>query len=288
MSPVQPPPRRTIGERSLRPGPRRAIGCRVRRAERGGGRIASNLPRARPGRSARCRLSLSRRSPPRRSMAAPEQHCSPEQRWLWEQTMPAERASMGVPTDAAPSAASAPAEGRAPDSPPTEPPTEPPRYSGAPENPRSAAPENLPGAAPEHPRSAAAEDAHDAAPGEDPVPPSRRAQPMVIASDTLSGPIESEAADEDSEDSQPVIADSPDADTENDRDFSPDHDFILASLPPETAGGEPDSARKRNVRAPHPAALSCAITRSRRSSVAVRSCWAQVVKEERAAPKARR
>ena len=185
---------------------------------------------------------------PTPAQAAPAQ-AAPEQ-YSPEQTMPppAERASMGVPTDAAPSAASAPAEGPAPDSLPTEPLTESPAHSGAPENPRSAAPENPRGDAPENPQSAAAEDAHDAAPGEDPVPPTRRAQPMVIASDTLSGPIESEAADDDVEDSQPVIADSPDADIDNDRDFSPDHDFIPEAPPPETVGGEPDSADEQRER----------------------------------------
>ena len=80
-------------------------------------------------------------------------------------------------------------------------------------------------------------------PEEEPDPPARRALPLIIETETITGPADTEASDEDTE--LPPITDT---DTEADHDFATDHDVIPEPLPPETVGGEPDSAEEQRER----------------------------------------
>ena len=92
---------------------------------------------------------------------------------------------------------------------------------------------------------AAEKPAADTDPDHEPDPPSRRAQPLIIETETITGPADAEGAGEDTE--LPPITDA-DTDIEADHDFAPDHDVIPEPLPPETIGGEPDTAEEQRER----------------------------------------
>ncbi|HTW72891.1 MAG TPA: Rne/Rng family ribonuclease [Acetobacteraceae bacterium] len=116
--------------------------------------------------------------------------------------------------------------------------------------------------------------AADTDPDHDPDPPGRRAQPLIIETETITGPADTEASDEDTE--LPPVSD---ADTEADHDFARDHDLIPEPLPPETVGGEPDSADEQRERRMPPRFL-----RNYKIQEVIRRrqiLLVQVVKEER-------
>jgi len=81
--------------------------------------------------------------------------------------------------------------------------------------------------------------------GEEPDPPARRAQPLIIEPDTRSGPAETGTAD-DEPDAFTLVgpADAAsEADTEHDPDLADDDsESVPETRPPETVGGEPDGA----------------------------------------------
>ncbi|HVC59554.1 MAG TPA: Rne/Rng family ribonuclease [Acetobacteraceae bacterium] len=87
--------------------------------------------------------------------------------------------------------------------------------------------------------------------GEESDPPARRAQPLVIEPETLSGPVETGTAAGDPDTftmAGPADAAS-EADTEHDPDLPyDDAESIPESLPPETVGGEPDGADEHRER----------------------------------------
>ncbi|HUB44793.1 MAG TPA: ribonuclease E/G, partial [Acetobacteraceae bacterium] len=86
-------------------------------------------------------------------------------------------------------------------------------------------------------------DGDDADPDHDPDPRSRRAQPLIIETETITGPADTEASDEDTE--LPPVTDT---DIEADHDFAPDQDVIPEPLPPETIGGEPENGEEQRER----------------------------------------
>jgi len=80
-------------------------------------------------------------------------------------------------------------------------------------------------------------------PDHDSDPPPRRAQPLIIETETITGP-DTDASNDDT-DLSPIVVDT---DTESDHDFASDHDLIPEPLPPETVGGEPDAAEEQRER----------------------------------------
>jgi ribonuclease E len=74
------------------------------------------------------------------------------------------------------------------------------------------------------------------------LPRATRAQPLIIESDTLSGPVEEATANDDTEASDIVV----EADEEH--EFTPDPEVIPEAPPPETVGGEPDAAEEQRER----------------------------------------
>ncbi|MGA3400661.1 MAG: Rne/Rng family ribonuclease [Acetobacteraceae bacterium] len=112
---------------------------------------------------------------------------------------------------------------------------------GAPEH---GAPEH---GAPEH-RAAGHRDAE---PGEEPDPPTRRAQPMVIEQETRSGPVETGTGGDEADSF--TLPNPADAASEADTDHEPGDyysDSIPESPPPETVGGEPDNGDEQRERRP--------------------------------------
>jgi ribonuclease E len=106
-------------------------------------------------------------------------------------------------------------------------------------------------AAPEHATSDHLEPDHDA-PGhnDEPEPPTRRAQPMVIDRESVSGPVETGTGGDDSDALTLNPADAAsEADTEHEPGYD-DSESIPESPPPETVGGEPDSADEQRERRP--------------------------------------
>jgi ribonuclease E len=97
--------------------------------------------------------------------------------------------------------------------------------------PASAGPEPEPdGRQPEHPN-------------DDEQPPrATRAQPLIIESETLSGPVEETTANDDTEAPDIVV----EADAEH--EFAPDGEVIPEAPPPETVGGESDAAEEQRER----------------------------------------
>jgi ribonuclease E len=157
-----------------------------------------------------------------------------------------------APVDAAPEAAVAvlpPADAIVPEpsasleAAPAAAPVEPQATALAPESPAGGT------AAPEAAQGVAGHDAPEH--GDEPDPPTRRAQPMVIDHETLSGPVET-GTDGDAADAltHPAAADAAaEADTEHDPgDYY--SDSIPESPPPETVGGEPDSVDEQRERRP--------------------------------------
>jgi ribonuclease E len=88
-------------------------------------------------------------------------------------------------------------------------------------------------------------------PGEEPDPPARRAQPMVIEQEILTGPVESATADDEPD----VFLPHSPADAASEADIDPDladddSESVPETPPPETVGGESDSADEHRERRP--------------------------------------
>jgi ribonuclease E len=87
--------------------------------------------------------------------------------------------------------------------------------------------------------------------GEEPDPPARRANPLIIDQETRSGPVETGTGGDDTDTF--TLPDPADAAAEADTELYPDladddADPIPESPPPETVGGEPDGADERRER----------------------------------------
>jgi ribonuclease E len=93
-----------------------------------------------------------------------------------------------------------------------------------------AGPEPEAGAAAEHPD-------HDGQ-----LPRATRAQPLIIETDTLSGPVEEASANDDIEAPDIVV------EADEDHEFAPDPEVIPEAPPPETVGGESDAAEEQRER----------------------------------------
>ncbi len=74
------------------------------------------------------------------------------------------------------------------------------------------------------------------------APRATRAQPLIIESDTLSGPLEDTSAHDDAEVADNIV----EADAEH--EFAADADVIPEAPPPETVGGESDAAEEQRER----------------------------------------
>jgi ribonuclease E len=80
---------------------------------------------------------------------------------------------------------------------------------------------------------------------DEPEAPARRAQPLIIEQETLTGPVETGHVDDESD----AFTQTVEADTEHDPDLGDDEaDPIPESPPPETVGGEPDAADEQRER----------------------------------------
>ncbi|HEY1933311.1 MAG TPA: Rne/Rng family ribonuclease [Acetobacteraceae bacterium] len=143
-----------------------------------------------------------------------------------------------------PAAAEPPAE-------PTEPPVEhaEPASSPAMAEQTDAAPQETTAAAEATPAEPAPEppdgnhtDAASEPPDSPPTPRPRRAQPLIIESDTISGTVEEANAIDESE--APDVA----FETDTEHEFRADHDIIPEAPPPETVGGEQDNGEEQRER----------------------------------------
>jgi ribonuclease E len=74
------------------------------------------------------------------------------------------------------------------------------------------------------------------------LPRATRAQPLIIESDTLSGPVEEATANDDTEAPDIVV------EADEDHEFAPDSEAIPEAPPPETVGGESDTAEEQRER----------------------------------------
>jgi ribonuclease E len=80
-------------------------------------------------------------------------------------------------------------------------------------------------------------------PSNDGQPPrAKRAQPLIIESDTLSGPVEEATTRDDTEVHDNVV------EANTDHEFAPDAEVIPEAPPPETVGGESDAAEEQRER----------------------------------------